>query len=45
MVTRLNAFLERYAADLATRDNQRRRQVRHVGYVSLANAVRMEKIP
>lgn len=43
MTQRLNAFLERYAQSCEEREDPRRRCVKYVGEVSIADAVRMLK--
>ena len=43
--SKLNDFLERYAQACEARRDTRTRYVRHVGTVSIADAVRMLKVP
>jgi hypothetical protein len=45
MLARAKVFLERYAASCEARGDTRRRVVRFVGEVSMAEAVRMEIAP
>jgi RNase P subunit RPR2 len=42
---RLNTFLERYALECEAREDPRRRYVKYVGEVSIADAVRMLQDP